>query len=95
LGYEYKIGNQVLDLFDQVLNKDVQKTFIYGNHSARFLTYMKDIDNKKIADVIPSPEQALKLSDRGYTVMNNWKEDFLQVGPYQLFHGIYCRNQSS
>jgi len=90
LGIEYKEGNKVLDLIEQVLPKNIQKTYIYGNHEDRYIRACNDIKNNKFADALISPEQALKLKERGFKVLNNWKEDYIQIGKYQVFHGIYC-----
>lgn len=90
LGVEYNKGNQVLDKFDAVLPEGTQKTFIYGNHEDRYFRFVNDVNNYKIADAIKSPHEALKLKDRGYEVLTSWKEDFKQIGKYQLLHGIFC-----
>ena len=95
LGYEYKVANEVLNQIDAVLPTNCRKTFIWGNHCARYSTYLNNIDNKKIADALPSPTVALNLKDRGYEVYENWKEDFIKLGQYQLFHGIYCGSNPS
>jgi len=90
LGKEYKEGNKVLDRIDAVLPEYCQKTFIYGNHSDRFNRYISNIRNYKHSDAIASPKEALKLQERGYIVYTNWKEDYVQIGKYQLFHGQFC-----
>jgi len=95
LGKEYEEGNKVLDLFDSVLPKDCQKTFIYGNHEARYNKYITSIKNYKTADAILSPEQALNLKARGYQTLVDWKDDFITVGKYQIFHGIACTVNSA
>lgn len=88
LGKEYDAGNKVLDLIDSALPHGIQKTFLYGNHEDRYLRHISNIKNYKTADAIQSPEQALDLEGRGYTVKNNWKEDYVIIGKYQLLHGI-------
>jgi len=90
LGKEYSSGNSVLDSIDSVLPSNIQKTFLYGNHEDRYFRWIGNIKNYKTADAIQSPEQALKLKERGYKIFNNWKEDYFQIGKYQVFHGIYC-----
>lgn len=64
------------------------KCYISGN--CRFHTYTSNIKNYKHSDAIASPKEALKLQERGYTVYTNWKEDYVQIGKYQLFHGQFC-----
>lgn len=95
LGKEYYSGNQILDLFDSALPPNITKTFIYGNHEARYIKVCNDVKTYKFADALKSPEEGLKLTDRGYTVLTNWQEDFVQVGKYQIFHGIYCTQNPS
>ncbi len=90
LGKEYEQGNQILNLFDQVLPEQCEKTFIYGNHEARFFKFKSNIKNQSFADAVLSPHDALRLKERGYTIYTDWQEDYHQVGSYQLFHGIYC-----
>lgn len=88
LGKEYAEANKVFDILDSVLPEGIKKTFLYGNHEDRYLRHISNIKNYKTADAIQSPEQALDLERRGYIIKNNWKEDFIQVGKYQLLHGI-------
>lgn len=95
LGKEYAEGNKVLDLFEAVLPKNIQKTFIYGNHEARYLKHISSIKNYKTADAISSPEQALNLEQRGYQILTDWKDDFITIGKYQVFHGIACTTNSA
>ena len=95
LGKEYEAGNLILDMFDSILPKNIQKTYLYGNHEDRYFRYISNIKNYKTADAIQSPTQALKLKERGYEVFENWKEDSVQVGKYELIHGIYCTVNST
>lgn len=91
LGFEYKEGNKYLDSFEAVLPKNVEKTYIYGNHEDRWRRHISDINNSKYADALPSPKDALKLEERGYKVYTNWKEDFHLLGnSLQLIHGEFC-----
>lgn len=90
LGYEYKKTNDLLDRFDIVLNKNVQKSYIWGNHEDRHTRLKNTNDASQYMDALPSPTQALKLKERGYNVKENWKEDYIQLGKIQLIHGIFC-----
>lgn len=91
LGYEYREGNKFLDEFEQVLPKDVEKTFIWGNHENRWTRHVADINISKYADALPSPTEALHLNERGYKVYENWKEDYHFLGKdLQLIHGEFC-----
>lgn len=90
LGFEYKSGNEVLDKFEEVLPKNIDKSFLYGNHSDRYNRLISLNEVNQYSDTIPSPEEALHLKDRGFLVKTNWKEDYIQLGNIQLIHGIYC-----
>lgn len=91
LGMEYNEGNKALDGFDEVLPKNIQKTYLFGNHEDRFFRHIKDVDASKYSDALPSPTQALRLKERGYKVKDNWKEDYFMLGKHlQLIHGEYC-----
>ena len=95
LGREYEAGNLLLDAFESILPKNIRKTYLYGNHEDRYFRYVSNVKNYKTADAIMSPTQALKLKERGYEVYENWKEDFVQVGKYQIIHGTYCGTNPS
>ncbi len=91
LGYEYSEANNFLDSFQRVLPRDAQKTYIWGNHEDRYIRHINDINASKYADALVSPTNALHLKQRGYTVFENWKEDYLCLGnTLQLIHGEYC-----
>lgn len=95
LGQEYNAGNTVLDMIDRVLPKDILKTYIYGNHEFWYTRYVNDIKNYKIADSLKSPEEALHLKERGYIVKTDWKEDYFDIGKYQILHGVFCTQNPS
>lgn len=85
---EYAVGNEVLDDYLIHLNKDCWKTFLYGNHEDRYNRWMSVMDNAKTPLI--SPEDGLRLKNRGFNVRTNWKEDYVVLGNrFQLFHGIY------
>lgn len=90
LGYEYEEGNKVLDLFDSVLSKDCQKIYLYGNHEERFLKEIKHLDNAKYGNALLDPRRALRLDDRGYQVLENCSQDYLEIGDnLEIIHGFY------
>lgn len=92
LGKEYAEGNKVLDAFSTAIgNRQVDKTFIYGNHEDRYFRHLADIDNSKFADALMGPTEGLKLNQRGFKVYENWKEDHHLLGSHlQLIHGEFC-----
>lgn len=90
LGGEYAEGNKVLDIIEAHLPENIKKTYIYGNHEDRYFRYINDVKNAKIGDSLLSPDKGLKLRERGYIVKTSWKEDYVTIGKYQIFHGIFC-----
>jgi len=88
LEMEYSEGNRVLDILENELPINIHKGYLYGNHEARYLKYVNDIDMRKLA--LPSPEKALGLTARGYKVGGKWDEDYFIIGnDLHLLHGIY------
>ena len=88
LNDEYRIGRELLDDFDRALPKDCWKTYIYGNHEDRHNRWMSVMDNAKTP--LLSPEEGLKLWERGYNVKTSWSQDFITLGKdFDIFHGIY------
>lgn len=91
LGMEYREANKFLDSFEDVLPEDCEKTYIWGNHENRWTRHVADINTSRYADALPSPTEALRLESRGYTVYENWKEDYHFLGSdLQLIHGEFC-----
>jgi hypothetical protein len=90
LSMEYEGGNAYLNSILNVLNKDVYKGFIYGNHEARYKKYMKNIDNSKLGSSLPSPETALKLVEKGFEVFTDWVNDEIVIGDLTIIHGEFC-----
>jgi hypothetical protein len=88
LDMEYRAGNALLDAFERNLDKDVWKTYLYGNHEDRYNRWMSNMDNAKTPLI--SPENGLNLNDRGFAVKTNWSQDFFTIGnDFDIFHGIY------
>jgi len=87
LSYEYNEARKVFDNIDSVA-KRVKKYFVYGNHEDRYNRTLNLADNKKYGKELRSPEEALKLRERGYEVKTRWKEDYFLIGDHlQAFHG--------
>ena len=88
LNDEYAVGNELLDDFGRVLPNDCWKTYLYGNHENRYNRWMSVMDNAKTPLI--SPEDGLRLWDRGYNVKTSWDQDFITLGNnFEIFHGIY------
>lgn len=91
LGQEYSAGNEVLDKFDAILNVDIKKSYLFGNHEDRYFRHIKKSDNAKYADALLSPSEALRLAERGFVVKERWKEDSIKLGDHlELIHGEFC-----
>ena len=90
LSSEYKEANIVLDRIDAILPKNCEKNYMYGNHEDRYLRYMSSSDNAKLGSSLISPEEGLKLEERGYNVLTNWKKDKIKLGNHlDLIHGEF------
>jgi hypothetical protein len=88
LNDEYQIGSDLLYDFDHVLPKGTWKTYLYGNHEDRYNRWMSIMDNAKTPLI--SPEEGLRLWQRGYNVKTRWSQDFITIGnDFDIFHGIY------
>ena len=88
LNDEYQIGSDLLHDFDRVLPKDVWKTYLYGNHEDRYNRWMSVMDNAKTPLV--SPEEGLRLWQKGYNVKTSWSQDYITIGnDFDIFHGVY------
>jgi hypothetical protein len=88
---EYMLNNKAFDKIDQAVgHRSVQKTYIYGNHEDRYFRELKNIDSSKYGGALLSPKEACFLVDRGYTVKENWKDDYVTIGKYlDACHGQY------
>lgn len=85
---EYKQGNELLDGLCASVGKKAKKRFIYGNHEARYFGWLEDGDNAKVGEELTSPEEGLRLRERGFDVQTNWKDDSVKLGKYlELCHG--------
>ena len=89
LGREYKESNLILDQIENILNQNIYKGFIYGNHEDRHNRYLQSPDNKKLEGAVLSPIDALKLKERNYDIYADWKNDELQLGDLTIIHGEF------
>lgn len=91
LSMEYDGGNDVLDRLEEVLPEKCEKNYLYGNHEDRYIRHMGSSDNSKLGKSLISPEDGLKLEERGYNVLTNWKKDKIRLGNHlDLIHGEFC-----
>lgn len=95
LGWEYKEANKTMDDIDKAIGtRKIEKSFLFGNHEHRFFRELKKIDSSKLGSALISPTEGLKLRERGYSVYEDYFNDYVVLGDHlQLFHGYYvCVN---
>lgn len=90
LGTEYEGGRKYLNSILDVLNSDIYKGWIRGNHEHRYYKYMKNVDNSKLGGALQSPENALKLKEKGFDIYLDWVNDEIQLGDLTTIHGEFC-----
>jgi hypothetical protein len=96
LSREYNEANLVLDVIDDAIGDDVEKVFFYGNHEDWYYEYMSNVDNIKLGgDVVKSPEEALRLKARGYTVHNKYKKAKHIIGDLEVIHGVFINKHAA
>lgn len=89
LSDEYEIGNIWLDKLLQYIPKESVKTFTHGNHCKRHSKYIAGTEAAKLGSALLSPTVALKLKERGFHVVEDYPDGYVQLGDLQLIHGIY------
>lgn len=95
LGWEYKESSKLMDKIDDAIgNRKIEKNFLEGNHENRFWRELKKIDSSKLGSALLSPEEGLRLSERGYNVYTDYMNDYVVLGDHlHLLHGYYvCQN---
>jgi len=70
----------------------MEKNYLVGNHEDRLYRYIKDLEVSKLGQAIIGIEQGLGL--KGWNFLNNWKEDYIQLGGLQIIHGLRTGKQS-
>jgi predicted phosphodiesterase len=63
------------------------KVSIQGN--CRFKKYMLGSEAAKLGTALMSPTQGLKLKERGFNVIEDYPDGYVQLGNIQLIHGMY------
>lgn len=90
LDWEYKEANKFLDNIDS-LGVANNTYFLYGNHEDRYNRLIRNVDNNKYGRALKSPTEGLKLTERGYDVYTDWKNDSIKIGKYlDINHGEFC-----
>jgi len=91
---EYDDALRGLDEIDNALKDkkhSCKKVYIYGNHEDRYFREVAKGDNAKYGSALQSPIKALRLREKGYEVLTNWKDDFYTLGEHlDIMHGVYC-----
>ncbi len=89
LDWEYKGVNKFLDKIDQLNAQTVD--YQYGNHTDRYFRAIKELENSKLGDALISPMVGLRLIERGYNVLTDWKNDYITLGKFlDVNHGEFC-----
>lgn len=96
LDWEYKEASKFLDQIDEISKNVKTKDYLYGNHEDRYLRSMKDIDIAKYGKALLSPEEGLKLQNRGYSIYTDWKNNSIQIGRHlDICHGEFLSVHSA
>lgn len=95
LGMEYEGGRAYLDSLLRVLNDDIYKGWVRGNHEHRHYKYMKNVDNSKLGAALLSPEDALGLYSKNFDIHLDWVNDEIELGNATIIHGEYCNVHSA
>lgn len=85
---EYDTGNEILDIFDELLPQDALKVFLWGNHENRYWRWLADVNNSKLGAVL-NPSEELNLRSRNYIVKEHYETDYFKLGSLQAMHGEY------
>jgi predicted phosphodiesterase len=96
LSQEYQDGRKGLYEIEKVIRKDVKKYYIHGNHEDFYFRELMKGDRSKYGLELKSPKEALNLNELGYKTLENWKDDYVQLGKYlQVFHGIFTNEHAA
>lgn len=91
LSKEYESGRSVMDDLLTAGRRAKDRHFLYGNHEDRFLRWKQDSENAKTGNTVESPEEALRLRERGFNVLINWKDHSVRLGEHlEVVHGQWC-----
>jgi len=64
-----------------------EKDYLCGNHEDRLYRLMKKLEMSKLGQAVVPIEAGLGLEK--WNFLNNWKEDYVQLGGLQVIHGLY------
>lgn len=94
LGSEYDQGNEILDKIDLVFRGE--KHYLYGNHENRFFKYLERADNAKLLGGLRTPTEALKLTERNYSVIEDYPDGYVKLGKHlEVIHGVYANEYAA
>lgn len=91
LSQEYRGANDFLDQLEDISRRtDLTKIFLYGNHEDRYFRALSEVDTAKYGSALLSPSEALKLADRGYQVIEDFKSGHINLGnKLEVNHGEF------
>lgn len=91
LTQEYVEGNKVLDDLMSTPLRRADKRYLFGNHEDNYRRCLLQDDNAKFGESLRGPLEALSLSERGFQVLQNWKDDSVRLGSHlDVTHGVNC-----
>lgn len=89
LSAEYDGVNNFLDEIESVQDFNT-KIYLFGNHEDRYFRAISDVNTYKYGDALVSPLEALKLANRGYSVVQDWKTGYIKMGDHlDINHGEF------
>lgn len=90
LSDEYEAGRRVLGNILSAQRRGTKKSYLYGNHEDRYFRELQKKDHAKYGTELTSPEEALRLRERGFEVVTDWKSGSVRLGTcLDLIHGTF------
>jgi hypothetical protein len=83
---EYEEGRKELDEWDSILKDSAIRVYMFGNHESRYYRWQKSPDNAKYGELL-SPIKGLRLDERNYTVITDYRDGVYHIGDLELYHG--------
>lgn len=94
LDYEYREANKFLNEIDDLVSQNSvdnpSKIYIYGNHEDRYRRTVNFVDMSKYGKALLSPSDGLKLADREYSILEDWRSGHVKLGDkLEINHGEF------
>ena len=93
---EYKAANKLLDMLGGAMPTGAAKHYLWGNHEDRYWRELKKGDRGKYGTALLSPNDAMRLNERGYEVLDNWQDEVVVLGDHlEITHGLWCNKYAA